>query len=44
MMEPLESSYQKSSGDNEVGRPRTDDDSELSGSAERTRNKSTDIA
>ena len=34
MMEPLESSYQKSS---DVGRPRVSDD-EISGSAERTRN------
>ena len=41
MMEPLESSYQKSA--NDVGRPKASDD-EISGSAERTRNKSSDIA
>lgn len=35
MMEPLESSYQKSA--NDIGRPRATDD-EISGSAERTRN------
>lgn len=35
MMEPLQSSYQKSA--NDVGRPRVSDD-EISGSAERTRN------
>ena len=39
MMEPLESSYQKSANDNDAGRPRVSDDGELSGSAERTRNK-----
>ena len=43
MMEPLESSYQKSANDNGSGRPKSDDD-ELSGSGERTRNKSSDIA
>ena len=37
MMEPLESSYQKSANDNDVGRPRVSDD-EISDSAERTRN------
>lgn len=37
MMEPLESSYQKSADDNDSGRPRAADD-EISGSAERTRN------
>ena len=37
MMEPLESSYQKSANDNDAGRPRASDD-EISGSAERTRN------
>ena len=37
MMEPLESSYQKSADDNDVGRPRASDD-EISDSAERTRN------
>lgn len=44
MMEPLESSYQKSANDNEVGRPQITDDGELSGSAERTRNTGSDIA
>lgn len=43
MMEPLESSYQKSSNDNESGRPQSSD-SELSGSAERTRNTGSTIA
>ncbi len=43
MMEPLESSYQKSSNDNEVGRPQSSD-GELSGSAERTRNTGSTIA
>ena len=37
MMEPLQSSYQRSANDNDVGRPRQSDD-EISGSAERTRN------
>lgn len=37
MMEPLESSYQKSANDNDAGRPRASDD-EISDSAERTRN------
>ena len=41
MMEPLESSYQKSANDNDAGRPRASDD-EISGSAERTRNISDD--
>lgn len=39
MMEPLESSYQKSA--NDVGRPKASDD-EISGSAERTRNVTDD--
>jgi len=43
MMEPLESSYQKSSDDNDRGRPQLSDD-DLSGSAERTRNTGSDIA
>lgn len=41
MMEPLESSYQKSADDNDAGRPRASDD-EISGSAERTRNVTDD--
>ena len=43
MMEPLESSYQKSANDNDSGRPQSSDD-ELTGSAERTRNTGSDIA
>ena len=41
MMEPLESSYQKSANDNDAGRPRASDD-EISDSAERTRNVTDD--
>ena len=43
MMEPLESSYQKSSDDNERGRPLSKDD-ELTTSGEGARDISTDIA
>lgn len=43
IMIPLQSSYNTSSS-GQAGRPQIDDDSELSGSAERTRNTGSDIA
>lgn len=43
MMEPLESSYQRTSNSNDVGRP-TSDSGDLSGSGQRTRDADSTIA